>query len=149
MTQTQQAHFLEQAQHMAFYGLSGSGKGYAYDALKAVQMARPDLHITPVHPSSTALAGLRAWASAARLVPPPDCAMIVLKPQDAAVALEDAAAAGAKSVWLVQNAASRANLARAAELGLKTAGGCPVLFVPGQPFPHSFHRALAQMFGKL
>ncbi len=149
MTQTAQARFIDQAQHLAFYGLSGSGKGYAYDVLKAVQYARPNLRVTPIHPSATALGGLKALASAARINPPPDCAMIVLKPEDAAVALQDAAAAGARAVWLVQNAASCANLAQAQALGLRAVGGCPVLFTPGQPFPHNFHRALAQMFGRL
>lgn len=149
MADTQQANFIAQARHVVFYGLSGSGKGYAYDVLHSLQQARPTLPVTPIHPSATALAGLKAWPSAGRVSPPPDAALIVLKPEDAAVALEDTAQAGVRSVWLVVNAASKANMARAQELGLSCIGGCPILFVPGQSFPHNLHRALAQVFGRL
>lgn len=146
---TQQQQFIDQAQHIAFYGLSGSGKGYAYDVLKGLQSARPNLRISPVHPSATALAGLPAAHRAERLSPPADCAVIVLKPEDAAAALEDAAQAGVKAVWLVMNAASRDNLARAQSLGLAVMQGCPLMFVKGQAFPHNFHRALARLFGRV
>jgi predicted CoA-binding protein len=146
---TKQQQFIDQARHVAFYGLSGSGKGYAYDVLNALRSAKPNLHISPVHPSATALAGLPAAPRAERLSPPPDCAVIVLKPGDATTALEDAARAGVKTAWLVQNAASPANMDRARGLGLDTVQGCPILFTEGQSFPHNFHRALAKLFGKV
>jgi acetate---CoA ligase (ADP-forming) len=146
---TRQQQFFDQARHVAFYGLSGSGKGYAYDVLKALQSARPGLRVSPVHPSATALAGLPAAHNAGRLNPAPDSAVIVLKPEDAAAALDDATHAGIKSVWLVQNAASRTNVERATGLGLDVVQGCPVLFTEGQSFPHNFHRALAKLFGKV
>jgi predicted CoA-binding protein len=146
---TKQQQFIDQAQHVAFYGLSASGAGFAYDVLKALQSARPNLRVSPVHPAAAVLAGLPAAQQAQRLSPPPDCAMIVLKPGDAAVAMDDAARAGVKAVWLVMNAASRENLERAKSLGLDVVPGCPMLFIAGQPFPHNFHRALAQLFGKM
>jgi predicted CoA-binding protein len=146
---TKQQQFIDQTRHVAFYGLSASGKGYAYDVLKALQAARPGLRVSPVHPSAATLAGLSAAQRAEQFDTPPDSAVIVLKPGDASTALTDAARAGVKAVWLVMNAASPANLERARSLGLDTVQGCPILFVEGQSFPHNFHRALAKLFGKV
>jgi predicted CoA-binding protein len=146
---TDQTEFLTQMRSLAFYGLSATGKGFAYDVLKAITTANLQLAVWPVHPSASMLGGMKAQPSATRLKPVPDSALIVLKAPEAAQALEDAAAAGVKSVWLAYNAASKANLEHARSLGLKVTQGCPMLFMEGQGFPHNFHSALARMFKRI
>jgi predicted CoA-binding protein len=148
---TNQNSFLESAEPIAFYGLSRKGKGFAYDVLKAVRESQPDTPATAVHPSADDLpaANLPVARSAKDLSPPAGRAIVVLASKDAGAALEDAAAAGVKRVWLVMEACSKENRVRAKSLGVEVVDGCPLLFIPDQAFPHNFHRWLAKLFGKL
>jgi len=141
-----QYRFLQSARISAFYGLKRDGKGFAYTVLDALRKAKPSLIIVPVHPSAGKLAGLTARYSARAINPAPNSAFIVLNADNARAALEDAKAGGVKQAWLVMNAASRDNLQYARSIGLPAVGGCPLVFLPGQAFPHNLHRGIAQLF---
>lgn len=141
-----QYRFLESARITAFYGLKRDGKGFAYTVLEGIRKAAPTLKIVPVHPSAAKLAGLTACYSARAINPAPNSAIIVLGPDNARAALEDARAGGVKQAWLVLAAASADNLRYARSIGLPAVGGCPLVFLPGQAFPHNLHRGIAQLF---
>jgi predicted CoA-binding protein len=128
---------------VAIYGLSRSGKGYARDVLTALRTSSPGAAIYAVHPSA------KAVRSAKEIQPQPALAVIVLKPEDARKALEDAAGAGARKVWLVMNACSLANKKYAESQGMQVVGGCPILFSDKPESIHGFHRAIAKLFGKV
>jgi len=145
---TDQETFLDKASHLAFYGASRRERTFGRDILAALRILRPDLSIMIVHPSGGVVAGQQAVTSAAEVQPPPTHAVVVLSPAKALPAIEDAARAGVKNIWLVMNAASRGNIERARNLGMAVVKGCPLLFTPGQAFPHTLHRALARLFGK-
>jgi len=146
---TDQQRFLAEVEHLAFYGLKRDGQGFAHDVLKGVRQHRPDLQITPVHPAADDIGGMAVVGTAKAILPRPDSAMIVLNKYKASEALEDAAGAEIRRIWLVMNACSRENVAYARSLGLQVLGGCPLLFVPDAGFPHNVHRWLAKLFGKL
>ncbi len=135
---------------VALYGLSRTHKGYARDVLSALRVSSPTAEIFAVHPSawSGSLHGVISVRSA-KEIDGPELAVIVLKPENARKALEDAADAGAQKVWLVMNAASKENQEYAAKRGMQVVSGCPMLFVDDPVFPHSIHRAIAKLFGKV
>jgi predicted CoA-binding protein len=145
-----QYDFLKTKGPVALYGLSRTRKGYAREVLSALRVSSPTAEIFAVHPSARNgdLHGV-ALVRSAQEIEEPELAVIVLKPEDARKALEDAANAGAQKVWLVMNAASKENQEYAAKRGMQVVGGCPMLFVDDPVFPHSVHRAIAKLFGKV
>jgi predicted CoA-binding protein len=146
-----QYDFLKTNGPVALYGLSRSGKGFARDILSALRMNSPSAVIFAIHPSASDndLHGVQAVRSAKDFPQQPDLAVIVLKPGDARKALEDAADAGANKVWLVMNANSKENCEYAVSRGMQVVGGCPMLFVDRQSFPHNVHRSIAKLLGKV
>lgn len=143
---SEQERFLEAVQHVAFYGLSRKGKGFAYHVLSGLRAHNPQLRVTAVHPDKPLLDGIPVAISAAHAEPRPDSAVIVLSQEKARKALDDVAAGGIHRVWLVLEAASEANLAYAGDLGLEASRGCPLLYIDGLGFPHNVHRWLARVF---
>jgi len=149
MGATSQDQFLSSAQHIAFYGLKRSGKGFAQDILKGLQSYRDELAITAVHPEADSLHDLPVVQCASQIKPAADSAVVMLKPADAIAAIDDAAHGGVKRIWLAMDSSNTANLQRARDCGMEVVDGCPLLFLPDQGFPHNFHRWLARLFGKL
>jgi predicted CoA-binding protein len=145
-----QYDFLKTTGPVALYGLSRTRNGFAREVLSALRATSPTAEIFAVHPSARN-ANLHGVASvrSAQDIEEPELAVIVLKPEDARKALEDAANAGAQKVWLVMNAASKENQEYAEKRGMQVVGGCPMLFVDDPVFPHSIHRAIAKLFGKI
>jgi predicted CoA-binding protein len=143
--------FMKTKGPVAIYGLSRSGKGYARDVLTALRASSPSAAVYAVHPSAKAdeLQGAMAVRSAKEMKPQPALAVIVLKPEEARKALEDAADAGAQKAWLVMNACSAANKKYAESRGMQVVGGCPILFTDKPESIHGFHRAIAKLFGKV
>jgi len=144
-----QSQFLANAEHLAFYGLKREGKGYAHDVFQGLHRAHPDYVITAVHPEAVELDGLPVVKSAASIEPAPDSAIVVLKPAQAARAIDDAAQGGVRRVWLAMNACNPSTRRLAQDRGLAVVSGCPLLFLPDQELPHRVHRWLAQLFGRV
>lgn len=145
----EQQQFLSDVRRIAFYGLKREGKGFAHDVLNGIRRGRATLEVAAIRPDGEAVTGVTVATTAQQLDPPVDGAVIVLKPEDARGALDDALAAGIRRIWLVMNAGSRENLARAREQGAQVVNGCPLLFIPEAGFPHTIHRWLAKLFGRV
>jgi predicted CoA-binding protein len=146
---SEQERFLEASQHTAIYGLSRTGKGFAYTVLDALRKHNPQLRFSAIHPDRPQLKGLMVYASAEHVQPKPDAAIVILPPDKARHALDDVAAGGIHHVWLVLEAATEANLDYAGNLGLETARGCPMLYMEDAGFPHNMHRWIAKLFKML
>jgi len=144
-----QTQFLAAARHLAFYGLKRSGEGYAHDVLKGLRRLHPEYVITAIHPEADEVGGLPAVRSASRLRPAADSAIVVLKPARAAQAIDDAAQAGVRRIWLAMNAHNETTRRQAQDRGLTVVNGCPLLFMPDQELPHRIHRWLAQVFRRI
>lgn len=143
---SEQERFLEGAQHLAVYGLSRTGKGFAYTVLNALKQHNPMLRACAIHPDRPQLNGFMVYASAEHAQPKPDAALVVLPPEKARRALDDIAAGGIHHVWLVLEAGSPANLDYAGNLGLEATNGCPLLYIEETGFPHNAHRWIARLF---
>lgn len=143
-----QNDFLKDARHIAIYGLKRSGKGFASDVTRELKRGIP-AQLYAVHPQAAELSGWAAVTSAGQLQQPVDSALIMLKTAPARQAIDDAASAGIRSVWLVFEAASGGNLAYARTKGLTAVEGCPLLFLPNASSLHRFHQFLARLFGRI
>jgi predicted CoA-binding protein len=143
---SEQERFLEASQFIAMYGLSRTGKGFAYNVRDAIKRHNPQIRLCAIHPDCPQLAGLMVYASAEQVVPRPDAAIVVLPPEKARHALDDIARSGIHHVWLVLEAASAANLDYAGNLGLEATRGCPMLYLEDAGFPHNLHQWIAKLF---
>ncbi len=143
---SEQERFLEASQFIAIYGLSRTGKGFAYGVRDALKKHNPQIRLCAIHPDRPQLNGMMVYASAEQVVPRPEGAIVVLPPDKARHALDDIARSGIHHVWLVLEAASEANLDYAGNLGLDATRGCPMLYIEESGFPHNVHRWIARMF---
>jgi uncharacterized protein len=133
---------------MAIVGLSSGGKGFgnaAYSELK-----KRGYRLLPVHPTAPAIQGDRCWRSLAELPERVERVLVVVKPERAEAVVREAAAAGARYIWLQQGAESPAALQACEQLGLSAVHGqCVLMFSEPVGSFHGFHRWIWKAIGKI
>lgn len=140
---------LQSARRVAFYGLKRSGQGFANQVLDNWRRHTPELEPIAVRADGQSLDGLETVRSLGEIDPRPDLAVVVLNPQAAQAAIDDAARAQQRRIWLVLNAASRENVSLASDLGMDVVVGCPLMYMPAAGFVHRLHGWLANLFTRL
>jgi predicted CoA-binding protein len=85
--------------------------------------------VHPVNPKEREVAGERCYAKLADLPQPATAVSIVTPPDVTEQVVEEAAASGARIVWMQPGAESRLAIERAQELGLEVVAGGPCLLV--------------------
>jgi uncharacterized protein len=102
-----------------------------------------------VNPHLETIDGDKCYPSLAELAGKVDGAVICVPPQQAALVLRDAAAAGIKKVWLQQGSQSLETSKVAKETGLTPVEGKCILMYAGEVKSiHAFHRFFAKLFGQ-
>ena len=102
-----------------------------------------------VNPNLETIDGDKCYPSLAELAGKVDAAVICVPPQQAALVLRDAAAAGIKKVWLQQGSQSLETSKVAKEAGLTPVEGKCILMYAGEVESiHAFHRFFAKLFGQ-
>lgn len=144
-----QVRFLQEGKRVAFYGLKRGGSGFANQVFDSWRKHTPDLEPVAVRPDGEPVDGLPSVRSSSEIDPLPDLAVVMLNPQDAQAAIDDAARSRLRRIWLVLNAASRENVALARDLGLDVAVGCPLMYMPNAGFVHRLHGWFANLFTRL
>jgi len=144
-----QVRFLEEAKRVAFYGLKRDGGGFANQVLDSWRQHKSGFEAIAVRPDGESIDGLRTVRSSSEIDPLPDLAVVMLNPQSAQTAIDDAARAQLRRIWLVLNAASRENVALANDLGMDVAVGCPLMYMPNAGFVHRLHGWFANLFTRL
>jgi predicted CoA-binding protein len=100
----------------------------------------------PVNPAGGEIDGLAAAASLGEVSPPPG-AVLVLTARVGAPIVAQAAAAGARVLWLYRRPAFAIG---PPVPGLEiVAGECPLMFMPDTGWIHAAHRGLRAVFGQL
>jgi acyl-CoA synthetase (NDP forming) len=130
---------------VAVYGLSRKGQGFAWSIFRHMARTFTGIQWHAVHPEEPRFANIPCTATAKGLRPTPDIAIIVLRGKAAIQAMNDAAEAGTKRVWLPMTG-SREALAEAERLGLLVRTDCPLCHTPKAGFPHTTHRWLMRVF---
>ena len=133
---------------LAVVGVSRTGKKFGntiYRELKA-----KGYRLFAVHPSAAQVEGDRAYPSLKDLPEAVGGVIICVPPAQAEQVVQDAAAAGVHRVWLQQGAESEAAVRFCQEHGLDVvAGECIMMSAAPVGFPHSIHRWVWKLFGKL
>ena len=133
---------------LAVVGVSRTGKKFGntiYRELKA-----RGYRLFAVHPSAAQVEGDRAYPSLQAVPEAVGGVIVCVPPAQAEQVVQDAAAAGVRRVWLQQGAESEAAVRFCQEHGLGVvAGECIMMFAAPVGFPHSMHRWVWRLFGKL
>jgi predicted CoA-binding protein len=102
-----------------------------------------------VNPRLEIIDGDKCHASLEELAGKVDAVVISVPPQQAALVLRDAAAAGIKKVWLQQGSQSIETGKVAKEVGITPVEGKCILMYAGEVKSiHAFHRFFAKLFGQ-
>ena len=144
--------FLE-SKRIALVGLSRNGKDFTRGVAR--ELIRRGYDIVPVNPAagSAEIEGRRAYARLQEVTPPAEAALLFTAPDATDAVLRDVLAAGIRQVWLHrgagQGAVSPGALAFCAANGISAVHDlCPFMALSGASFPHRFHRAMRQVFGR-
>ncbi len=135
-----------EAPSLAFAGARRDGKGFGHQLLQ--ELLNQGFRVVPVHPEAPSLAGQPCVPIFADL-PGPMPAIIVLPPAKTLAALEAAADAGLRQVWLQQGSESPEALRFAEVRGLEViTGACLFMYLPQVRGFHRFHRGLWRLLGR-
>jgi predicted CoA-binding protein len=132
---------------LALIGMSrtpGKFGNVAYRELKS-----KGYRVYPIHPSASAIDGVRCYNDFADLPETVDGALVIVPPESAIDVIRKAAKAGIRRVWLQQGAESPEVLNVGRELELDVISGeCILMFARPGGF-HKAHRWLWRLLGKL
>ena len=132
---------------LALVGMSRSGHGFGN--LAYGELTKNGYRVYPVHPTADTIDGHPAYRRFAELPERVDAVLISVPPEEAAIVVRDAAAAGIHHVWIQQGAESPAVLAACRDAGVDAvAGECVLMFAHPTGY-HHVHRWLWRMLGKL
>lgn len=144
--------FLE-SKRIALVGLSRNGKDFTRTIAR--ELLRRGYDVVPVNPAagSADIEGRRVFARLQHVTPPAQAALLFTAPAATEAVLRDVLEAGVRKVWLHRGAgrgaASPGALAFCAANGIAAVHDlCPFMALPGASFPHRFHRAMRQAFGR-
>jgi uncharacterized protein len=134
-------------QSYAVVGISASGKGFGCMAFKA--MKDRGLRVYPVSRTAETVMGERCYAALADLPERPEAVLVVVPRDKSAEVVRDCAELDIKHVWLQQGAESAEGIELGQERGLELVhNSCAFMYMPGTGFPHTFHRFVAELFGR-
>jgi len=114
------------------------------------EMKKRGLTVFPVHKDLTIYNGEKCFSSLKDIPEKLDGVVICAKPEKAVSLIRECIDLGIKRVWLQQGSQS----AEAIKLGqgkdmVIHSGSCALLYLEPVAFPHSVHRWLAKVLGKL
>ncbi len=129
-------------------GASASGKRFGCGAVK--ELRKRGFEIIPVHPTAGQIMGVEAYPSIASIPGKPDAVLVVVPPARSLEVVRQAHEAGVTRVWMQQGAESEEALAFCAGNGMTVVQKeCILMFAGRVGFPHSLHRWVWGMAGKL
>lgn len=133
---------------LAVVGCSSSGKKFGNVIFK--ELRSKGYQLTPVHPRAEAIQGVPCAKSLAELPAPVEGVVVVVPPPQTEQVVKEAAAAGITRVWMQQGAESDEAIRFCEANGVSAVHSeCILMFAEPAGFPHSFHRFLWKLFGKL
>ena len=133
---------------LAVVGVSRDPKAFANGAYK--ELKAKGYRLLPVNPHMETFDGERCYPSLKALPEPAGGALILVAPAQAERAVQDAAAAGIKRVWMQQGAESAAAIKFCQENGISEVHGeCILMHAPNTASFHKMHRWVWGVLGKL
>lgn len=132
---------------LAVVGVSADGKGFGNAAYK--ELKARGYRVLPVHPRAKSVQGDPCWPSLAELPEKVEGVLVAVQPGQVEGVVREAAAAGARKVWLQQGADSPAAVEWCRQNGVDVVyGQCILMFAEPVGSVHKFHRWIWQLIGK-
>ena len=133
---------------LAVVGVSRAGNKFgnmAYNELK-----QKGYQVFAIHPEAETVEGDKAYPSFKALPEAVDGVVLVVPPQQTEKVVQDAAAAGIKRIWMQQGAESDKAIQFCQENGIDVVSHeCVMMYARPVKFPHSLHRWIWGLMGKL
>lgn len=148
MTTMQEVQDFVAQRSIAVVGASRKGGKFGNIAYK--ELRKKGYQVMAMHPDAETLEGDPCYRDLSSLPQPADGVLIVVPPASAVEVVRTAAEAGIKRVWLQQGAESDAAITAGREHGLSVVHGhCILMFSEPVGLPHSLHRWIWKVLGKL
>jgi predicted CoA-binding protein len=141
------AHFWT-GENYAVVGVSGKKGKFGNTVFKELQ--KRGYKVFPVGQSLDLFEGRQCYKKLSEIADHLDGVVIIARPEGARKAMRECLDSGIKKVWLYPGSKcdEAIDLARKNEIQLSY-GACPLLYLEPVRFPHSLHRWIAKVFGKL
>jgi len=132
---------------LAVAGVSRSEKKFASNMYKTLKAKGYSLYA--VNPNTTNIKGETCFPDIQSLPKLVDGVVIAVPPAQTEKVVKDAVAAGVKNIWIQQGAESKEAIDFCKQNGINVIHNqCLMMFVENS-FPHSFHRFISNVLGKL
>ncbi|MCL4561007.1 MAG: CoA-binding protein [Chloroflexi bacterium] len=132
---------------LAIVGVSRGGKKFGNTIFR--DLRAKGYHVIPVHPKAEELEGERCFPSLKELPEQVGGVVVVVPPAEAQKVVRDAEEANIPRIWLQQGSESNAALNYCKEKGIQVVSGECILMFAQPRFPHTLHRGINGLFGKL
>ena len=140
-------NFLSQ-KNLAIAGMSRNPKKFGNYIFKTLK--DKGYNLFPIHQHSDTLEGQKCYPTISAIPSKIDGLIINVKPADTEKLVEEAALAGIKSIWMQQGSHSPKAIESCKNHGISEIHGeCIIMFTNGHSMPHSIHRWVWGIFGKL
>jgi predicted CoA-binding protein len=141
------AHFWR-GENYAVVGVSDKKGKFANTVFKELQ--KRGYRVFPVNQSLDLFEGRQCYRKLSEIVDQLDGVIIIAGPEGAKRAIRECVDLGIKKVWLYPGSKCDEAINLARKRGIELIyRACPLLYLEPVKFPHSLHRWIAKMFGKL
>ncbi len=129
-------------------GVSRSGKEFG--AVVFRDLAKRGYTVVPVNRQGGSIDGIPCVRSVNELAGSVDGIVVVVPPVEALAVVEQAFSSGINDVWMQQGAESPAAIQFCRDHHMNEVHGeCLLMFLARHEFPHSWHRAIRKLTGRL
>lgn len=132
---------------IAVVGVSQTGRKFGNVACRTLR--DKGYRVYPIHPSASCIDGMRCYPSFSMLPEPVTSVLVVVRPPQAIDVMCEAAAAGARHIWLQQGAESTKAIELAQKLDVDLIVGECVLMFARPTGIHKLHRLCRRLVGGL
>jgi len=133
---------------LAVVGVSRNEKKFGHQLF--LQLKEQGYRVIPVNPGAESIGGERCYPGLAALPEAVGGAIILTPPAETERVVREAREAGIARLFIQQGAESPAAISYCDEQGLDAVHGhCLLMFLPAVKFPHSFHRWIWKVLGKM
>jgi len=132
---------------LAVVGVSRSEKKFSRRLYRTLK--KRGYNVFAVNPNMDSIDGEICYENLQSLPQKADGAVIVVPPDQTNKVVRDAVEAGVKHIWIQQGAESKEAIDYCTENQINVIHDQCVLMFAEPSFPHSFHRSVLKVFGKL
>jgi predicted CoA-binding protein len=138
-------HFYD-LESFAIIGVSRTDKNMGWAIYE--QLSKTGKRVYAINSQSGVRDGVKLYPSLESLPETPQGIIVSVDPSKTRGLLESLKASNVQYIWFQQGSFNHDVISKSQELGLNPIKGCAMMYMPGTPGFHRFHRAINEFFGK-